>query len=318
MESEMKKISLLFLVSLICLISASASAQGSQPTIAVMPFNVNPFMRTITVNNVVITRDVMEREFGNQLIEFLVKSRKFKVLNRTDIQRIIAENNLTDSVWAKPGQEQMVGKLLVADYLVTGTINRLEFAQVNQNIGITGERSQRITGTFKFQFKITAVKSGKVVAANQVIEKLTSAEVRRLVPASERRDWSLSDYKDFLFKRGTIKAGNEILAGIYPIKVASVNGDLVMLNRGKGAGIEDGQIYTVFNQGQTVTDPDTGEVLGTSEEEAGTIKITAVNPKFSSGKIITGAGKVAPGAICRKKEVQTEAAPTYPRTTPGW
>ena len=157
-----------------------------------------------------------------------------------------------------------------------------------------------------------------MVAANQVIEKLTSAEVRRLIPASERRDWSLSDYKDFLFKRGVIKAGNDILAGIYPIKVASVNGNNVMLNRGKGAGIATGQVYTVFNQGQTVTDPDTGEVLGTSEEEVGTIKITAANPKFSSGKIITGAGQVATGAICRKKDVQTKAAPAYPRTTPGW
>ena len=314
----MKKFSLFSIAALVCLISASAFAQGGKPTIAVMPFNVNPFMRTITVNNVVITRQVMEREFGNQLIEFLVKSRKFRVLNRTDIQRVLAENNLTDSVWAKPGQEKMVGKLLVADYLVTGTINRLEFAQVNQNIGITGERSKRITGTFKFQFKITSVKSGKVVAANQVIEKLTSAEVRRLVPAAERRDWSLSDYKDFLFKRGTIKAGNDILAGIYPIKVASVTGNTVMLNRGRGAGIEAGQIYTVFNQGQTVTDPDTGEVLGASEEEVGTIKITAANPKFSSGKIITGTGKVATGAICRKKEAPKAAAAAYPRATPGW
>ncbi len=314
----MKKFLLLFVVSMMCFISVSAFAQGGQPTIAVMPFSVNPFMRTITVNNVLITRQVMEREFGNQLIEFLVKSRKFKVLNRTDIQRVLAENQLTDSVWAKPGQEQMVGKLLVADYLVTGTINRLEFAQVNQNIGITGERSQRITGTFKFQFKITSVKSGKVVAANQVIEKLTSAEVRRLIPAAERRDWSLSDYKDYLFKRATIKAGNDILAGIYPIKIVSVNGDTVMLNRGKGAGIEAGQIYTVFNQGQTVTDPDTGEVLGASEDEVGTIKISAVNPKFSSGKIITGAGTVATGAICRKQAAQAEAAAAYPRTTPGW
>ena len=314
----MKKFLLLSLVAMMSLISVCASAQGRKPTIAVMPFSVNPFMRTITVNNVIITRQVMEREFGNQLIEFLVKSRKFKVLNRTDIQRVLAENQLTDSIWAKPGQEQMVGKLLVSDYLVTGTINRLEFAQNTQNIGITGERSQRITGTFKFQFKITSVKSGKVVAANQVIEKLTSAEVRRLIPAAERRDWSLSDYKDYLFKRATIKAGNDILAGIYPIKIVSVKGNTVMLNRGKGAGIEAGQIYTVFNQGAVVTDPDTGEVLGASEDEAGTIKISAVNPKFSSGKIIAGAGAVATGAICRKKAAAKAAAAAYPRTTPGW
>jgi Curli production assembly/transport component CsgG len=313
----MKKLFFLFTVIVICCISNSIFA--AKPTIAVMPFQVSPFMRTITINNVLITRQVLEREFSNQLIEFLVKSRKFNVLNRTDIQRIIAENRLTDSVWAKPGQEQMVGKLLVSDYLVTGTINRLEFLRRRQNIAITNEVSTRVTGTFKFQFKITAIKSGKVVCAEQIIEKLKSDEVRRLIPASERRDWTLSDFKDFLFKRSANKAGNQILSGIYPIKIASVKGSSVMLNRGRGAGIAAGQIYTVFNQGEVVKDPDTGEVLGANEEEAGTIKISAANPKFSSGKIIKGKGKIATGAICRKqKVVKTTAAPAYPRATPGW
>ena len=313
----MKKFLLLFLVSMMCLVSGSAFA--GKPTIAVLPFQVNPFMRTITVNNVLITRQVMEREFSNQLIEFLVKSRKFKVLNRTDIQRIIAENKLTDSIWAKAGQEQMIGKLLVADYLITGTLNRLEFITRRQNITITNEVSTRISGTFKFQFKITAIKSGKVVAAEQIIERLTSREVRRIIPIAERRDWTMSDYKDLLFKRAATKAGNEILAGIYPIKVASTNGTSVMLNRGKGAGISVGQVYTVFNQGQVVTDPDTGEALGASEEEVGTIVISAVNPKFSSGKITKGKGNVKTGAICRKQNtVKKTAAPAYPRATPGW
>ena len=315
----MKKFLLFFVVLVMCLVSSSTFAAKEKPTLAVMPFQVNPLMRTITVNNVVITRQVMEREFSNQLTSFLVKSRKFNVLNRTDIRRIIAENNLTNSQWAKPGQEQMVGKLLVSDYLITGTINRLEFAVRRRRIALTNEIARNITATFKFQFKITAVKSGKVVSANQITEKLTNSEVRRLIPAAERRNWGVSEYKDLLFERATIKAGNDILAEIYPIKIASVNGESVMLNRGKGAGIKTGQIFKVFNQGNVVTDPDTGEVLGASEEEAGTIKISAVNPKFSSGKIIKGKGKVITGAICRRQNSgKSTAAPAYPRATPGW
>jgi len=315
--TKMKKFLLFFAVSMMCFVSGSAFAE--KPTLAVMPFQVNPLMRTITVNNVIITRQVMEREFSNQLTSFLVKSRKFNVLNRTDIQRIIRENNLTDSQWAKPGQEQMVGKLLVSDFLITGTINRLEFAVRRKTIALTNEIARDMTATFKFQFKITAVKSGKIVSANQITEKLTNKEVRRLIPAAERRNWGVSEYKDLLFARATIKAGNDILSEIYPIKVASVNGTSVMLNRGKGAGIAAGQVYKIFNQGAVVTDPDTGEVLGSSEEEVGTILINAANPKFSSGKIIKGKGKVKTGAICRKeKVVKTTAAPAYPRATPGW
>lgn len=314
----MKK--LLLLTAVLTMFSfAVKAAPEKQPTLAVLPFQVSPFMQTLNIGNLQITRQILEREFSNQLIEFLVKSRKFNVLNRTDIQRIIDENKLTESEWAKPGQEKLIGKLLVADYLVTGVVNRLEFSVVKQNIQLTGETSARVTATFKYQFKVTQVSSGKVVAADQVIEKLKSQDVRREIPVSERRDWTLSDYKDLLFKRAAEKGGNEILAGIYPVKIASVTGNSVMLNRGKGAGIEVGQVYTVFNPGETVTDPDTGEVLGSNEEEAGTVEITAVNPKFSKGKIIKGEDKIKTGAICRKeKKAEKEEAPAYPRATPGW
>lgn len=129
----------------------------------------------------------------------------------------------------------------------------------------------------------------------------------------------MSDYKDLLFKRAADKAGNAILAGIYPVKIAAVNGNSVILNRGRGAGIAAGQIYTIFNLGASITDPDTGEILGSNETEAGTVKIIAVNPKFSSGIIIKSMGKIKTGAICRKQKIaQKAAAPAYPRTTPGW
>jgi len=310
---------LCLMVMFVSLMSAFA-VPDKQPTMAILPFQIGNNIQIINAGDFRITAEIVENEFTNQLLEFFVRSRKFNVLNRTTMNRVMDENKLTESEWSKPGQEQYVGKLLVADYIVTGNINRLEFRVVPQDINITGERSLRLTATLKCQYKVTEVISGKVVAAGQVKEVLRSEDVRRKVPARERRDWTLSDYKDMLFDNATVIVGNAILSGIYPIKVASVSDKDLTLNRGEGAGLTVGQRLNVFNAGSDmVVDPDTKEVLGSQEKLIGVVEITEVTPKYSKGKLIYNTEPVQPGAICKLQPVsEVTAEPDYPRATPGW
>lgn len=292
-------------------------------TIAVLPFKVSNGVEVEITGNggngLKLTRSIILREFSNQLSMFLTKSRKFTVMDRENIKKVMDENKLTESEWSKPGQEQKVGKLLVADYLVNGTINRLDFKVIRQNIHITGEIAPRIVATFKVQFSVTEVATGKMVFADQIIEKLKSVDVRREVPATERKDWTLADYKDMLFEQTATKVGNAILGGIFPIKIASVSGDRVVLNRAAGAGIAVGQQYQVYKLGDSVIDPDTKEVLGNSEEMNGVIVVTAVEARFSKAKIISQKTPLQNGWICRllTKGIKIDA-PAYPKATPGW
>lgn len=313
----MKRI--LLSLAILFLAEISNGAPARQPTMAVLPFQISPVIQTVNVGNLSITRTLVEREFSNQLINFLTKSRKFNMLTRTQIQKVMDENKLTESDWAKPGQIEKMGKLLVADYLVTGVINRLEFQVIQQNIQITGETTPRVVATFKCQFQVIESSSGKIVMADQVINKLKSMDVRREIPVSERKDWTLSDFKDLLFTKTASEVGNSILAGVYPVKIVEVTGNNVVLNRGKGAGVAAGQIYLIVNQGKPIIDVDTGESLGGSEEEVGTIEITSVEVKFSKAKILTGAGKIQYGDICRlQKQTIEDAKPAYPKATQGW
>lgn len=292
---------------------------AKQSTMAVLPFQLSPVIDTMNIGEMRVTRTMAEREFSNQLIEFLAKSRKFNMLSRTQIDKVMDENRLTESEWALPGQVEMMAKLLVADYLVTGVINRLETAAVSQNIAITGETRPRLVTTFKIQFQILQSSTGKIVLADQVINKLRSDEVRRDIPALERRYWTAADYKDLLFTRTATEVGNAILAGIYPIKVNKVSNNEVILNRGSGAGIEVGQYYLVLNQGEAITDVDTGELLGGAEIQVGMIEVMSVARKLSKAKIISGAGQIGIGDICRlQKSIRGDTEAAYPRVTPGW
>ncbi|TXL22275.1 hypothetical protein BMR03_09190 [Methylococcaceae bacterium HT2] len=285
-------------------VGTSYGAPAGQPTMAVLPFQLSQFIDTTNIGEMAITRTLAEREFSNQLIQFLAKSRKFNMLTRTQIDKVINENRLTESYWAEPGQIELMGKLLVADYLVTGVINRFEVNAVRQNIAITGETLPRLVATFKSQFQIIESSTGKIVLADQVIQKIRFDEIRREIPSTERRYWTDADYKDLLFSKAATEVGNAILAGIYPIKVVKVSSTGVVLNRGKGVG---GKQCLVINQGEAIIDIDTGESLGGSEEQVGLVEVTSVEGKFSKAKIIFGAGQIQYGDICRiQKIVQKE------------
>jgi curli biogenesis system outer membrane secretion channel CsgG len=292
-------------------------------TLAILPFQIGNFLETsfeAEDGGLKITRTLVETEFTNQLTTFLTKSRKFHVLDRQTIRKVMDENYLTESEWSAPGQMQKIGQLLVADYLVLGAIDRCSFERKVTDIKITGEKSVNWICTFKFSFRVTEVKTGKVVYADTIVEKVKSRDIKREIDPDTWRDWTLNDYKDLLFERAAVRSGNAILIGIYPVKISAVTGTQVILNRGDGAGVVVGQKYRIFNQGAVVRDPDSGEILGSDETEAGILLVSSVESKFSKATVVSSTGQIAVGAICRPvQEVEEEAAPAYPAAeVPKW
>ncbi len=306
----MKKLLAVFALSLL----GAAAFCADRPTLAVMPFIIDQSLE-IRFGDTVIQPTVVETSFSDQLMQNIVKSRKFDVLERANIRKIMNENNLTESDYSKPGEAERIGKLLVADYLVVGYIDRVEYQAEQKNIEITGERRTNIIGAIKTHFRVVETKSGKIVCAHSINEKLNSKNIA----FSERKEMTLGEFQDRFFEATATKASNYVLEGIYPIKVASVGGLKIVLNRGDGSGLVKGDRLFVYELGESVKDPDTGEVLGAAESKVAEIEITDVQQKLSEAKIISSVGNVLAGSICRRAEkaVQKEA-PDHPRVTPGW
>ncbi len=295
-------------------IAISGQVTGQEkPTIAVLPFIVNETIR-IQVDGTTIRPTQVETEFTSYIMEFLVKSGKFNVLERDYLNRIIRENKITESDYAKPGEDQRIGKLIVADYLVIGNLDRVRINRRITRIPATGEVSRSYIAECMSHFRITEVKSGKVVFSHRVFERLKSKDL----PFAERKDLTVGRMRDILFQRAGERAGNAILEGIFPIKVISVHGDQVMLNRGEGAGIKVGNIYKLYKVGETIKDPDTGAYLGSAEIKIGEIEVTEINPKFSKAKVLTADSTVRVGAICRSADKSTKKVKVKPRLKPKW
>lgn len=69
---------------------------------------------------------------------------------------------------------------------------------------------------------------------------------------------------------------------------------MVYINRGAREGVEPGQTF-VIGSSEQIRDPDTGEVLDTSMERAGTIVIESVKEKISIGRPVEGGERIHKG-----------------------
>lgn len=89
--------------------------------------------------------------------------------------------------------------------------------------------------------------------------------------------------------------------------VKVVNSQTAIINRGEG-GVATGETYAVFEAGEVLIDPQSGESLGSMETEVGLGKITQVKPKFAFLKMATGTLSEGTTYIVRKTDKKAPMA----------
>ena len=90
-----------------------------------------------------------------------------------------------------------------------------------------------------------------------------------------------------------------VVSSVYPIRVAtrSANGE-VILNYGDGLLME-GDTLHVYSEGESFTDPTTGEVLGSEEELVARITVTSAENRFSKARVLSEYSAIDAGMIAR-------------------
>jgi len=72
--------------------------------------------------------------------------------------------------------------------------------------------------------------------------------------------------------------------------VLDVRQGRVYINAGKELGIAPGMEFEVYDQGEFLTDPDTGQSLGSPESKLGLVKVSSVDTQYCVATAINGAG----------------------------
>lgn len=255
----------------------------SRRKIAVMPFS-DPSGKVIQAGTTLQT----------SLISYIVKTRRFAVLDRSNYEAYFQEMSLITTGQTPLSEQARVAQVLSADYLVTGRLQAAQSALSQQYIPLTGETVSRVTGT-----------------TGRVDFSLMEVATRQI---------KFTGYVDATGSNDVIaeKIGSVIIEAIYPLRVIDASDPTELIINQGGDSVKVGQKFTAFLLGAEQFDPYSKESLGKREKETAQIEVIRVLPKMSYAKVTKGTlpVTVATEIVLRKSiEAPPPKVPTPVRVT---
>ena len=251
--------------------------------------------------NTAFTDPTLTQNFRLMLESALFATNRFVIVERAEMDQVMKEQDLqAGGRAAKATDVAQTGKLRSARYLATGTIVEASSDTSGDNGGLTIKGIHIGGSSAKSQIvviiKLIDTTSGQVVAEERIRGEAgktslslgySGADVGcglgafAKTPIGEAAQDCINQAVKFIAE----KMASTAVEGT----VVAVSGDQVIISLGVNYGIAAGQMCVVRKPGETLTDPSSGEILGTSEgETVGTIQVTSARDKISYCKLVDG------------------------------
>lgn len=301
------------LLVLLLIAGVAQSAWGQKKRIAVLDFEygtVQSGAAAIFGQNVDIGKGI-----ADLLVDRLVRDGTYSVIERKAIQKVLAEQNFSNSDRADSTSAAKIGRLLGVDAIIIGSIT--QFGRDDKSVGMGGGVFRGVGS--KYGLGNVGVKAAKAVvgisARTVLVETGEILAVSSGKGESKRSGTSLlggggsgntaagglvdmmstnfsnsiigeatSDAVDHL--RGELVAGaSKLPTRIIPVDglIADVSGNTLIINVGTRGGVKVGQVLQVVQGGREIRDPATGKVLRRIGNTIGTLTITEADEGSSSG-----------------------------------
>jgi len=256
----------------------------------------------------------------NLLVKYLVKDGTYSVIERGALDKILAEQNFSNSDRANPNSAAKIGKLLGVDAIIVGVITQFGGENKDTKVGGGGGGFSGF-GLGGFSHK----KSKAIVSVDARLVNIDTAEILGVADGkgeSSRESTSLlggggnwhgfgggnvdfgsSDFQETIIGEAVKKAMEQLSAGLIADApklqartivvqgmLAFVDKNAVVVNVGKKAGLKSGDTLSVERVTSEIKDPATGAVIRRMTSQVGTIQITDVDEGSAEAKILTGSG----------------------------
>ena len=250
---------------------------------------------------------------ADMLITALVKSGEFSVVERKELDKVLAEQRLGQSDLVTPQTAPSLGKLLGVDLLVLGSISELGTKDRNVSGGtnLFGAKVNAKMARAAVDIRLVNTTTGEIIAAET--EEGTEST---LGLGGRYKDINFADFSQWndtdIGKAAreaideTVKLITENMAKIpWSGRVIKVNADgTLVMKPGSEGNVKADMEFDVFHQGEELKDPDTGLVLGHEEAKVGRIKVVEdmLNGKAAKAKIVNGSGLQAGDFVREPKD----------------
>ena len=242
----------------------------------------------------------------------IVKSGKMDVMERSQIDAVWQEQVMGQAGLTTSGGQ--IGGLTGVDYLIYGSITKFGVSQDSMSVSnirgvgsLLSNRAQgvmdnvsmgRLVTEMSVDMKVTDVATGHVVLADTVQGQATQGEAFK-VAGIESSQASADPFAD-VQRIVAARIAEAIVTSRIPIKVIQVQADGTLILNYGNVFLKPGNILALFEVGEEIMDPDTGEVLGAEKTEVGTVQVTAVEPKFSKARIVGEVFPIAVGSVLQR------------------
>ncbi len=318
---------LTLLLAVTCL---TAFAQDRK-RIAVMDFEygtVQTGVAAIFGTNVDVGRGIRDL-----LVERFVQGGEYSVIERAALDKILSEQDFSNSDRANPASAARLGKVLGVDAIVIGTITQFGRDDDERKVG------GGAFGGIGRKYGLGGVKTSKAKAVVAVTARMVDTETAEILAVSTGRgeskrsgvalfgagglsgaggaggiDMGSANFGQTLIGEAVYEAVDPIVDEIQQYSdrvaarersieglVADYAGGTAILNVGSNAGVRVGDRFEIARPTREIRDPATGKVLRTIVDTIGSLVITEVDEVSSVGRYsgdsepqVGDAAKVAP------------------------
>ncbi|HEY4931328.1 MAG TPA: CsgG/HfaB family protein [Terriglobales bacterium] len=298
--------------------SAPASPQGRKKRVAVFDFDyatVQTYSAAAFGSNVDVGRGI-----ADLAVKYLVQDGTYSVIERKAMDKILTEQNFSNSDRANPNSAAKLGKLLGVDAIIVGSVTQFGNDTKNTNIGGGGGNwgGYGIGG-------VGHKKTKAIVAVDARIVDIDTAEILGVASGkgeSSRESTSLlggggnwhgwgggavdfgsSDFQQTILGEAVNSAvkqmSGELIADNTKLQtrtvkveglVAAVDGGQIILNVGGKSGLKVGDQLNVERVTREIKDPSTGAVIRKMSSTVGVIRLTDVDDVSAVGTPVSGSG----------------------------
>lgn len=315
-----------FMLAVCLSLAAATFASAQAPTagaarkkrVAVFDFDYATVHAGISA---IFGRDIdVGRGVTDLLVTMLVKDGSYSVIERKALDKIMAEQNFSNSDRADATSAAKIGKLLGVDAIIVGSITQFGNDTKNTGIGGVGAGLGKV-GLGGFSRK----ESKAIVALDARIVDIDTAEILAVAEGkgeSKRTSTSMtgggggwggfgagavnfgaSDFQNTIIGEAVKAATEKLSASVVSGKdrlvartvvveglVAAAEGNEIILNVGGKAGLKVGDQLNVERVGREIKDPATGKVIRRMTSPVGVIRITDVDDQSAVGAVVSGTG----------------------------
>jgi curli biogenesis system outer membrane secretion channel CsgG len=294
------------------------TAPPRKPRIAVMDFDygtVRSYAAAWFGTDVDLGKGIQQ-----MVVTDLVKDGTYSVIERAVMDKILAEQNFSNSNRADANSAAKIGKLLGVDAIIVGTIT--EFGNETKSTGVGGGGGSGWTGALG---GLHHSKSNANVAINARLVNIDTGEIMGVAEGagtSSRSstglgggggnwnghgggavDFGSSNFQNTIIgeatKNAVDKLSTDLIAdsskiGVRTVSIegtiAAVEGGQIVLNVGKKVGVKVGDQFNVERVTKEIKDPSTGAVIRRLSTTVGVVKATDVDDLSAVCEAVSGSG----------------------------